>query len=182
MANISFRPKGIKSGCSVLTSVAWISRSHELLGMGSANERRRYIVTTSLIGWARTHELHCMGSANERRRYIVTTSLIGWARTQNVHWMYVPTTPDTQPSNKPSVLKKKWYSLLHLYFPFTHLKQCWLSSDNAPHVASDIALIVWRLGDNAFENRRYNVAQFPGFNWNYIGPVTGPIGSYLRYR
>ena len=31
-----------------------------------------------------------MGSANERRRYIVTASLIGWAHTQNDRWAAFP--------------------------------------------------------------------------------------------
>ena len=31
-----------------------------------------------------------MGSANERRCYIVTPSLIGWAHTQNDLWFQVP--------------------------------------------------------------------------------------------
>ena len=30
-----------------------------ILGMGSANERRRYIVTSSLIGWAHTYNDPC---------------------------------------------------------------------------------------------------------------------------
>ena len=29
-----------------------------------------------------------MGSAKERRRYTVTSSLIGWAHTQNDPWIY----------------------------------------------------------------------------------------------
>ena len=31
-----------------------------ILGMGSANERRRYIVTSSLIGWAHTQNDPCI--------------------------------------------------------------------------------------------------------------------------
>ena len=31
----------------------------------------------------------CMCPANERQRYIVTSSLIGWAHTQNDHWKLV---------------------------------------------------------------------------------------------
>ena len=31
----------------------------------------------------------CMGSANEKRRYIVTSSLIGWAHTQNNPCIYI---------------------------------------------------------------------------------------------
>ena len=34
------------------------------------------------IGFTTTEIIHGMGSANERRRYIVTSSLIGWAHTQ----------------------------------------------------------------------------------------------------
>ena len=30
-----------------------------------------------------------MGSANERRRYNVTSSLIGWAHTQNGPWVFM---------------------------------------------------------------------------------------------
>ena len=30
-----------------------------------------------------------MGLANERRRYYVTPSLIGWAHTQNDDWIYI---------------------------------------------------------------------------------------------
>ena len=30
----------------------------------------------------------CMRSANERRCYMVTSSLIGWAHTQNDHWLH----------------------------------------------------------------------------------------------
>ena len=48
-----------------------------ILGLRSANERRRYFVTTSLIGWVEAYGLR---PANERRRYFVTTSLIGWAQ------------------------------------------------------------------------------------------------------
>ena len=59
------------------------------LGIGSAIETGRYIVTSSFIGWAHTLGI---GSANERRRYIITSSLIGWARTQNdlvyIVWMH----------------------------------------------------------------------------------------------
>ena len=63
--------------------------------MHSANERRRYIVTSSPIGWVHTQKhdlvpfvvqtgilLH-MHLANERWRYIVTSSPISWVHTQN---------------------------------------------------------------------------------------------------
>ena len=36
-----------------------------ILGMGSANERRRYIVTSSLIGWAHTQNDNCATYWNE---------------------------------------------------------------------------------------------------------------------
>ena len=36
----------------ILNSDHWITFTENNLGMGSANERRRYIVTSSLIGWA----------------------------------------------------------------------------------------------------------------------------------
>ena len=64
-------------------------------GLRPANERRRYIVTTSLIGWVRALDQLCkrvhsppgiilgMGSVNERRRYCVASSLIGRAHTEN---------------------------------------------------------------------------------------------------
>ena len=53
--------------------------------MGSANERRHYILTSYLFGWAYTQTgiILGMGSANERRRYIVMFSLIVWAYTHN---------------------------------------------------------------------------------------------------
>ena len=51
-----------------------------IMCIGPANERRRYIVTSSLIGSAHTKSI---GSANERRRYILTSSLIGSAHTKN---------------------------------------------------------------------------------------------------
>ena len=35
-----------------------------ILGMGSANERRRYTVTSSLIGWAHTENDPWVSSAN----------------------------------------------------------------------------------------------------------------------
>ena len=45
-----------------------------ILVMGSANERRRYMVTPSLISWVHTQNysgiILGMGSANDRRRYI----------------------------------------------------------------------------------------------------------------
>ena len=47
-----------------------------ILGLRSAHERRRYFVTTSLIGWAQSWN-------HERRCYFVTTSLIGWAQSWN---------------------------------------------------------------------------------------------------
>ena len=78
-----------------------------ILFMRPANERRRYCVTSSLIGWAHTQIDPCydthslslfyspawiyhsavvsiliMRPANERRRYYVTSSLIDWAHTQ----------------------------------------------------------------------------------------------------
>ena len=59
-----------------------------ILGMDSANERRRHIATSSLSSWA--HDvgiIMVMGSANERRRYNVTSSLIGWAHTYNDPWL-----------------------------------------------------------------------------------------------
>ena len=59
--------------------------------MHPANERRRYIVTSSLIGW-----VHTQHPANERRRYIVTLSLIGWVHTQhpaNERRRYIVTSP-----------------------------------------------------------------------------------------
>ena len=61
-----------------------------ILYMHPANERRRYIVTSSVIGWALTqNDLLYMRPANERRRYNVTSSLIGWAHTQNYPCWYV---------------------------------------------------------------------------------------------
>ena len=52
-----------------------------ILCMGSANERRCYIVRSSLVDWAHAQNdpsiILCMGSGNERRRYSVTSSLIG---------------------------------------------------------------------------------------------------------
>ena len=55
-----------------------------ILGMGSANERRHYNVTPSLIGWPILRMIPVgMGSTNERRRYFVTPSLISWAHTHN---------------------------------------------------------------------------------------------------
>ena len=54
-----------------------------ILGLGSVNERRRYIVTPPLIGWAHNQIILSMSSANERRCYIVTPSLIGQAHIQN---------------------------------------------------------------------------------------------------
>ena len=36
-----------------------------------------------LLIWPYTGIILCMRRANERRRYIVTSSLIGWAHTQN---------------------------------------------------------------------------------------------------
>ena len=68
------------------------------LGMGAANERWRYNVTSSLIGWAHIQNDPCdtglfgcdntrntlgMGLTNEKWRYNVTSSLIGWAHNQN---------------------------------------------------------------------------------------------------
>ena len=71
-------------------------------GLHPANERRRYFVTTSLIGWAKAWNQpysnigyydSCRHSdtgiilyvlpANKRWCYIVTWSLIGWVHTQN---------------------------------------------------------------------------------------------------
>ena len=46
-----------------------------ILGLRSANERRRYFVTPSLISWTQG-----LRSANERRRYFVTPSLISWTQ------------------------------------------------------------------------------------------------------
>ena len=57
-----------------------------ILYMRPANERRRCIVTSSLIGWAHIQNaeiIMCMHPANEIRSYIVTLSLIGWAHAQN---------------------------------------------------------------------------------------------------
>ena len=94
---------------SLFYSPAWIYHSAvvSILIMRPANERRRYKVTSSLIGWAHTQidpcydthslSLFCspawiyhsavvsiliMRPANERRRYYVTSSLIDWAHTQ----------------------------------------------------------------------------------------------------
>ena len=68
-----------------------------VLGIGLANERQCYTVTSSLIGWAQNQNgpgiganngnnsgiVPCMRPANERWRYTVTSSLIGWECTQN---------------------------------------------------------------------------------------------------
>ena len=64
------------------------SSSGIILGVGSANERRRYNVTLSLIGWTHAQNdpwgiILGVGSANERRRYNATSSLIGWTHAQN---------------------------------------------------------------------------------------------------
>ena len=79
--------------------------SGNILGVGSANERRRYIVTPSLISLATSRMIPgtivsvgntvliilCVGSANEGKRYIVTPSLISWATPKMVsgirHWL-----------------------------------------------------------------------------------------------
>ena len=42
-----------------MASLIWLEFDHKkgiVLGMSSANERRRYNVTTSLIGWAHTQD------------------------------------------------------------------------------------------------------------------------------
>ena len=68
-----------------------------ILCMRPANERPRYIVTSSLIGLVHSQNYPCTGiilcmcPANERRCYIVTLSLIGWAHSQNdpcIHFIY----------------------------------------------------------------------------------------------
>ena len=47
-----------------------------------------YVVTNNTSAWrCRDHFVYgAMGPANERRRYIVTSSLIGWVHTQNDRW------------------------------------------------------------------------------------------------
>ena len=50
-----------------------------ILGLRLANERRRYFVTTSLIGWAQAQILG-LRLANEIQRYFVNTSLNGWVQ------------------------------------------------------------------------------------------------------
>ena len=42
------------SGNSVWNYKYWIPISGPILGLHQANKRRRYFVTTSLIGWAQT--------------------------------------------------------------------------------------------------------------------------------
>ena len=47
-------------------------------------------------GWI-TGIILCMRQANERRRYIITSSLIGWAHTQSDRWDYVMVTNYCEP-------------------------------------------------------------------------------------
>ena len=69
--------------------MTWLRKEHHQpknhSGMGSANERRRYMVTSSPIGRPHTQNDWFLGmdSANERRRYMVTSSPIGRSHTQN---------------------------------------------------------------------------------------------------
>ena len=52
----------------------WIS-SGIIVGICSTNEKRRYIVTSSLVGWAYIQN--------------VTSSLVGWAHTHSYPWVLV---------------------------------------------------------------------------------------------
>ena len=85
-----------------------------ILGMGWANERRRYILTSSLIGYAHTQNDPCctsgiislilrMGIANERWHNIVMLSLLGY---QLWYWLY-------RMSMSLSSLKNNFNSLCH---------------------------------------------------------------------
>ena len=58
--------KPIDKRAALVQAMAWgwaedkpLSEPGVILGMGSANERRRYIVTSSLIGWAHTQNDPC---------------------------------------------------------------------------------------------------------------------------
>ena len=79
---------------ALMESSIWSSAMGIIFCMRPANERRRYNVTSSLIGWAHMESIwssamgiiFCMRPANERRRYNVTSSLIGWAHIQTDPW------------------------------------------------------------------------------------------------
>ena len=54
----------------------YFSMAYARAGMG---DRAKFCIIMN------THIVLCMRSANERRRYIATSSLIGWAHTQMIH-------------------------------------------------------------------------------------------------
>ena len=57
-----------------------VAKSGIMLGMGSANEGRRYNVTSSLIGWAHTQNDLCMYTLARVYNYWYLYMYITWPR------------------------------------------------------------------------------------------------------
>ena len=69
----------------------------------------------------------CMCPANERRRYIVTSSLIGWAHTQNdpcngPHFNPLPATVTVDPGSMIPLLGRTQYRLGAVVFTLKHTR------------------------------------------------------------
>ena len=63
----------------LITSVSTQSATEIILGMGSPNERRRYIVTSSLSSWVNTHNDPCANSGPTVGRRRTSSTLLPYA-------------------------------------------------------------------------------------------------------
>ena len=103
------------------------------MGMGSANERRRYIVTSSPISWAHTHNDSVSISGTKQRPIVFCVKLISRLEGVERHWWFHWRKPR---SFHPAV-RKTWIVL-----PYSCLKSMTLWPARR--------IIAWRL---SFHNR-----------------------------
>ena len=60
----------------------WISFTGIILGMGSSNERRRYIVKSSLIGWGHTQDDPCFTMVSQQK---IRIQIIRYNKNKNMY-------------------------------------------------------------------------------------------------
>ena len=145
-----------------------------ILGMGSASERRRYIVKLSLIGWAHTQNDPCSHTG-------VTSPLTHWSRVTHMRRWTMATWWNVAWTAPSHYLNKYWFILLSIGTLGTNLSEIVCNRNSNSFMRKCIWKYRLENVGHFVQGERIELNRWPGDAYQHTGD-TDDVGCSGRHQ